>query len=120
MKPAQAIREVMTGWERLDPRQVARVFADHGTYDDPLKDGRLVGPKAILEANAKAMDDLLSCRIELRHVVETAQVGLAEGDFHAALRAGGTLAFSFAIALEVADGKVTRLAEYFDTRPLLA
>jgi ketosteroid isomerase-like protein len=120
MKPAQAIRAVMTGWERLDPQQVAELFADQGTYDDPLKDGRLVGPSAILEANEKAMHDLLSCRIELSHVVETDQVALAEGEFHAVLRAGGTLAFSFAVVLEVADGKVTRLAEYFDTRPLLA
>jgi len=120
MKPAQAIREVMTGWERLDPQQVAELFADQGTYDDPLKDGRLVGPSAILEANEKAMHDLLSCRIELSHVVETGQVALAEGEFHGVLRAGGTLAFSFAVVLEVADGKVTRLAEYFDTRPLLA
>ena len=120
MRPAQAIREVMAGWERLDPQQVAELFADHGTYDDPLKDGRLVGPKAILEANAKAMHDLLSCRIELSHVVETDQVALAEGEFVSELRTGGTLAFSFAVVLEVGDGTVTRLAEYFDTRPLLA
>jgi ketosteroid isomerase-like protein len=120
MRPAQAIREVMAGWERLDPQQVAELFADHGTYDDPLKDGRLVGPKAILEANAEAMHDLLSCRIELGHVVETDQVALAEGEFVSELRTGGTLAFSFAVVLEVGDGKVTRLAEYFDTRPLRA
>jgi len=120
MKPAQAIREVMAGWERLDPQQVAELFADRGIYDDPLKDGRIVGPKAILEANAKAMHDLLSCSIELGHVVETDQVALAEGEFRAELRAGGALAFSFAVVLEVGDGKVTRLAEYFDTRPLLA
>src|SRR5215470_4247383 len=120
MKPAQAIRDVMTGWERLDAQLVAQLFADQGTYDDPLKDGRLVGPGAILEANAKAMHDLLSCRIELGHVIEKDQVALAEGEFHAELRAGGTLDFSFAVVLEMADGKVTRLAEYFDTRPLLA
>jgi ketosteroid isomerase-like protein len=120
MRPAQAVREVMAGWERLDSQQVAELFADHGTYDDPLKDGRLTGPAAILEANAKAMNDLLSCRIDLGHVVETDQVALAEGEFVAELRAGGTLAFSFAVVLEVGDGKVTRLAEYFDTRPLVA
>ncbi len=119
MRPAQAIREVMRGWERLDPQQVADLFADQGSYDDPLKDGRLVGPRAIREANARAMDDLASCRIDLRHVVETDLVGLAEGEFRATLRAGGTLTFWFAVVLEIADGKVTRLAEYFDTRPLL-
>ena len=120
MTPAQAIREVMAGWERLDSQQVAELFADHGIYDDPLKDGRLVGPTAILEANAKAMHDLLSCRIELGHVVETDQVAFAEGEFVSELRAGGALTFTFAVVLEMEDGKVTRLAEYFDTRPLLA
>src|SRR5260221_11194916 len=108
MKPAQAIRAVMTGWERLDPQQVAELFADQGTYDDPLKDGRLVGPRAILEANEKAMHDLLSCRIELSHVVEPDQVALPEGEFHAVLRAGGTLAFSFAVLLQVAAGTASR------------
>src|SRR5260370_2909906 len=107
----------MDGWERLDPQQVAELFADQGRYDEPLKDGRLVGPCAILEANEKAMHDLLSCRIELSHVVETDQVALAEGEVHAVLRAGGTLAFSFAVVLEVADGKVTRPAAHFDSPP---
>src|SRR5215470_11523439 len=57
MKPAQAIRDVVTGWERLDSQLVAQLFADQGTYDDPLKDGRLVGPQAILEADRKSTDE---------------------------------------------------------------
>src|SRR5260370_14562488 len=107
MKPAQAIRAVMTGWERLDPHQVAGLFADQGTYDDPLKDGRLVGPSAILEANEQAMHDLLSCRIALSHVVQTDQFSLDEGGVHAVLATIVTLSSSLAVVLELADGQVT-------------
>ena len=45
--------------------------------------------------------------------------GLAEGTFASALREGGRLDFPFAMVVEMRDGRIARLSEYFDTRPLV-
>ena len=45
---------------------------------------------------------------------------MAEGRFESALAGGsGRLDFDFAMTVELRDGQVVRLSEYYDTRPLL-
>lgn len=118
MGPSEAIRNVVGAWERLDAAALAELFSGDGVYDDPLKPGRVIGPESIRDSNEIAMAGLRSCRIELGHVVEQGAVAFAEGKFVAELTGGGTLEFLFALVAEVAGGKITRLAEYFDTAPL--
>jgi ketosteroid isomerase-like protein len=53
-------------------------------------------------------------------VMEQGDQVLAVGLFASKLRDGGDrFDFPFAILVELRDGKIARLAEYFDTRPLV-
>jgi ketosteroid isomerase-like protein len=53
-------------------------------------------------------------------MMEEGDIGLCEGYFAAALAdSGGRLDFPFAAVVEMRDGRIARLAEYFDTRPLV-
>jgi len=57
--------------------------------------------------------------IPLRLLVELGPTGFAEGDVrsvHAAT--GARFDFPFVMVIEMKDGKVARLTEYFDTHPL--
>jgi ketosteroid isomerase-like protein len=44
---------------------------------------------------------------------------MVEAEFRSGLAAGGRLDFDFAMLVELRDGRIARLAEYFDTRPLV-
>ena len=53
-------------------------------------------------------------------MLEHGDVGVAEGRFESVLVADGSrMDFDFAMLVELRDGQVARLAEYFDTRPLM-
>jgi ketosteroid isomerase-like protein len=120
LSPAGAVRAVCAAWESLDASALALLFAPEGVYDDPLKAGRLTGPAAIREGNAAAMAQLKSCRIDIDHLLEAGPTALAEGRFDAETADGGRMEFPFALVAELREGTITRLAEYFDTRHLLA
>ena len=53
-------------------------------------------------------------------MLERGDLGLAEGMFRSVLAdGGGRMDFAFAIAIELQDGRIARLTEYFDTAPLV-
>jgi ketosteroid isomerase-like protein len=120
MSALEAVRAVCRAWEELDPVALAALFTRDGIFDDPLKSSRLAGSGAILEGNRAAMAQLRTCRIELRHVLGDGDVAVAEGRFVAELDPDGVMDFPFAMVVELSGGRISRLAEYFDTRPLLA
>jgi ketosteroid isomerase-like protein len=65
------------------------------------------------------MAELANCTITTRRVVATADVGMVEAEFRSSLAgADGRLDFDFAMVVEMSNGRIARLAEYFDTRPL--
>jgi ketosteroid isomerase-like protein len=65
------------------------------------------------------MAALSECEVTLSAVVERGDLGLCEGMFRSALAdGGGRFDFPFAMAVEVRDGRIARLTEYFDTAPL--
>jgi ketosteroid isomerase-like protein len=73
----------------------------------------------VREVNAPAMAALADCAVELTSALEQGELGLAEGTFRARLADGtGRLDFAFAMVVELRDGRIGRLAEYFDTGPL--
>ena len=119
MTPGEAIERAFRGWEAGDVEAVAGLFAADGRYEDPLFPGPLIGVEAIREGLAPAMRDIIDCTITTRHVVERGEVGLVEARFESRLATGeGRLDFDFAMTVELHDDRVTRLTEYFDTRPL--
>jgi ketosteroid isomerase-like protein len=120
MTPSEAIRALCAAWERGDPQALADLFDDDGTYEDPLKEGPLVGREQIREGNRPAMAAIEDCRVEIRHLVADGAVAMAEGYFSSRLADGsGRLDFSFAITAEMKGNRVLRAAEFYDTRPLL-
>lgn len=119
MTPSQAVRVVLRAWEQADPDAIAVLFADDGIFDDPLQPERRIGPAAIREACAGGMAAIRNCRIPVRHLIESGNLAFAEGEFTSELaETGARFDFPFVLVLEMKDGKVDRLAEYFDTRHL--
>jgi ketosteroid isomerase-like protein len=119
MSPGQALAALMAAWERGDPGAVAELFSDVGAYEDPLLEARLVGPQAIRAGVAEAMAAITDCHADIKNVVESGPLGICEGYFASRLAdAEGRLDFAFAAVVEMREGKIARLTEYFDTRPL--
>ena len=119
MTPSQATRAILRGWEQADPDAIAVLFAEDGIFDDPLQPQRRIGPTAIREACASGIAAIRNCRIPIRHLIESGNLAVAEGEFLSELASTGQrFDFPFMLILEMKDGKVIRLAEYFDTQPL--
>ncbi len=120
MTPAEAVRALLRGWEVGDPDMVAELFAEDGVFDDPLQARRRIGPRDIREACADGMSKLRNCRIPVQHLIEHGNIAFVEATFESELSDSGTrFDFPFALVLEMTDGKVFRVAEYFDTRRLV-
>lgn len=121
MIASEAIRALCVAWERGDPNALADLFAEDGVYEDPLKDGPMVGRERIREGNRPAMAAIEDCRVQIRHLIEDGPVAMAEGYFASRLADGsGRLDFPFAITAEMRGNLIWRAAEFYDTRPLLS
>lgn len=120
MTPTEALRAVCDAWEVGDPDAAADLFAANGVYEDPLYPEPLTGPQPIRAGLTAGMGAIEDCRVTLDPVIEDGDRVLAVGFFASRLREGGErFDFPFAILVEVRDGRIARLSEYFDTRPLV-
>jgi ketosteroid isomerase-like protein len=119
MTPAEAIDRTFDAWRHLDVEALVELFGDDASYEDPLFPTALVGHDQMRESIAAAMADLADCTITTRSVVESGNTGMVEAQFRSGLAAGGRLDFDFAMLVALRDGRIARLAEYFDTRPLV-
>jgi ketosteroid isomerase-like protein len=120
MDAREATRAVCEAWERGDADGVAALFADDGRYEDPLFPEAVIGPDAIRAAVAPAMEEIRNLRIPIAALVQEGDVAICEASFLSELAGGdGRFDFDFAMLIEVRNGKIVRLREYFDTRPLV-
>ena len=120
MTPAEAMRAVFAAWEARDADALTPLFCDDGVYLDPLKDGPLVGRDEVVAGNRPAMAALSECAITVTREAEDGDSVLVEGRFASALAdGGGRLDFDFMAVATLRGGRIQRLAEYFDTRPLV-
>ena len=121
MTPTEALRGVCDAWERGDPDAAAALFAPDGVYEDPLYPAPLHGRDAIRAGLAAGIAAITDCRVMLDPVLERGDQVLAIGHFGSRLREGGErFDFPFAILVELSGAGISRLAEYFDTKPLPA
>jgi ketosteroid isomerase-like protein len=119
MTPEDAIEAVFQAWNVLDVEQLIPLFTDDGRYEDPLFPAALVGHDQMREGIQPGMQELADCAITTRRVVATDDAGIVEAEFRSALAGGdGRLDFDFAMVVEMSGGRIARLTEYFDTRPL--
>jgi ketosteroid isomerase-like protein len=120
MTALEALRAVFAAWEAGDADALGPLFADDGAYLDPLKDGALIGRRSIVDANRDAMAAIEGCAITVSLALEDGERAVAEGIFSSRLAGSETrFDFPFVAVAELRDGRIVRLAEYFDTRPLL-
>ncbi len=120
MTPAEALLAVCDAWEQGDPDAAANLFAANGVYEDPLYPAPLRGREEIREGLTAGMGAIEDCRVTLDPVLEQDERVLAVGYFASRLRGGGDrFDFPFAILVELDDNGIARLAEYFDTKPLV-
>lgn len=120
LTPEDALRRLGAVWDALDVDALADLFTDDGVVEDPLLPHTARGREQIRELYTPSMADLSECRVTLSHVLVRGNVGMAEGRFESALAGdAGRLDFDFAMVVVLRDGRVARLAEYFDTRTLL-
>jgi ketosteroid isomerase-like protein len=120
LSPLDAMRAAFAAWERRDPGALAALFAPDGEFIDPLKPGVLTGPAEIEAGNRDAMAAVEDVRVTIDRAFEDDTHAAVEGMFLSRV-AGSDVRFDFGYmaSLELRDGKVARLAEYFDTRPLV-
>jgi ketosteroid isomerase-like protein len=120
MTASEAMRAVFAAWEAGDADALAPLFCEDGAYLDPLKDGPLVGVEAVVEGNRPAMAALVECAITVDREVESDASVVVEGRFASRLAdTGARFDFDFVAIADLRDGRIVRLAEYFDTRPLV-
>jgi ketosteroid isomerase-like protein len=59
-------------------------------------------------------------QITIERSLEDGDYGAVEGEFRSRLAGGGgRFDFRFMASVELRDGRVQRMSEYFDTKPLL-
>jgi ketosteroid isomerase-like protein len=119
VEPVDALREVCESWNQLDPDRLAALFTESASYEDPLKPAALIGPAEIRDGTGDGMAALEVCEITLSNIMGNDDRAFAEGFFRSAVGGGGRLDFPFALLVEMHNGKIQRVAEYFDTRPLV-
>ena len=120
MRPIEALTASFDAWEQGDPAALGRLFTEDGEFIDPLKPGVLVGPDEIESGNRDAMGMLADVQITIERSFEDGDHGAVEGEFRSRLAAGDDrFDFRFMASVELRDGAVRRLSEYFDTKPLV-
>lgn len=120
MNAREAIEELCAGWIAQDNQRIAAVFGVDGRFDDPLHERPLIGEADVLDANQSSVDELGDVGIELNWIIGDAERAVAEGRMIATVVADGSrMDFEFVMVAEAAGGRVTRVTEYFDTRPIL-
>ena len=120
MTPIEALQAICEAWNRLDNDALADLFAEDGLFEDPLNERAAHGREDVRAITAPGMAALSECEVTLSAVVEHGDLGLCEGLFRSALAdGGGRFDFPFAMVVEMRDGRIARLTEYFDTAPLV-
>jgi glycine cleavage system aminomethyltransferase T/ketosteroid isomerase-like protein len=120
------LRAYCDAFRRRAGDEIEDLFAEEAVLDLPLLDGRVVGKKAIAAEIKTAIRGLKNIRVILENTIETDAEAFAEGIFHADHigihpSVDGTpirLDFRFVAMVTSVGGKITRWAEYFDTKPL--
>jgi ketosteroid isomerase-like protein len=116
----EAMRAVFDAWEAGDADALRELFCDDGIYVDPLKPATLTGVDEVVEGNRPAMAAIEDCRITVDVELKADMHAVVEGTFASRLvETGGRLDFPFMAVATMRDGRIERLAEYFDTRPLV-
>ncbi len=117
--PLECSRLFLAAWEASSPQEISRLFAEDGVFTNPLQPKPLVGPRQIFEAVSVGLSKIEDVTIRVTSSLAQGSMACIEGEFLSRRRADGSrFDFPFALVLELEDGKIRRLHEYFDTARL--
>jgi ketosteroid isomerase-like protein len=109
----------LAGWTSGSPKAISDLFAEEGTFTNPLQPKILIGPKNIHEAISNSLARIRNVQIPITSIFENGSKAVVEGDFLSERAEDGKrFDFPFVIILEMHGNKIGRLIEYFDTFPL--
>jgi len=126
MTPTDAFQAYCDAFCQGDHIAMADLFTDDGVFEASSLDKPIHG-KTDLESQLRVISNSCSnIQTEVRVAIESGSRGHFEGTYEAEiLGTGGKLDgsshridFKFVAVVEMRDGKITRLSEIFDTRPL--
>jgi aminomethyltransferase len=126
MTPVAAFAAYCEAFAQGDGAAMAALFTDDGVFEAPTLDRPVRGRAALekqLRIIAQSMRDIST---DVRIAVEDGDKGWFEGAFHAEVIGTGfkvdgsphRVDFRFVATVEMRDGAIARLVEFFDTRPL--
>src|SRR5688572_9691406 len=119
MTPLECVRLFLEAWETSSPRAISQLFADDGVFSNPLQPRALVGPQQIFDAVSIGLGKIEDVTIRVTKSFEHGAQACIEGEFLSRKRADGSrFDFPFVLVIDLGDGKIQRLAEYFDTARL--
>lgn len=119
MTPLECSRLFLKAWEDSSPEAISRLFADGGVFANPLQPNPLIGPGQIFDAVSVGLGKIENVVIRVTSAFENESQACIEGEFLSRRRADGSrFDFPFSLVLEMRDGKIRRLSEYFDTARL--
>lgn len=119
MTPLECSRLFLQAWETSSPEAISRLFADDGVFINPLQPKPLIGPRQIFDAVSIGLGKIENVTIRINGSFEHGPKACIEGEFLSRRRADGArFDFPFSLVLEMRDGRIQRLSEYFDTARL--
>ena len=126
MTPRQALQAYCDAFAAGDIAAIATLFAPDAVVELPLVGDRMVGHAEVMHEVESAVRGLKDIRVEIGHAVEGESDVIAEGAFWSELVGAGTKVdgtperadFRFVAVLEMKDGRIARLSEYLDTKPV--
>jgi glycine cleavage system aminomethyltransferase T/ketosteroid isomerase-like protein len=126
MTPTEALSAYCDAFARREPQAIAALLATDAVFDIPFQERRLEGRDLIMREMATSIRGLKNITVQLGHVIEGDNDVYAEGVFlsemiGAPAKVDGTpmrTDFRFVAVVEMKDGLIVRLSEYFDTKPL--
>ena len=126
MTPKEAINVYCEAFAAGDLAVINGLFTDDTVCELPLLDDRLVGRERILREVETAVGSLRDIKVTLGPIMAGEDDAFAEGIFESEMIAVAPMVdmtprrldFRFVIIVEMADGLISRLAEYLDTKPI--
>jgi len=126
MTPRQVLQTYCDAFADGDIDTIASLFAPDAVVDLPLVGPRIAGHDHIMQEVATAVRGLKDIHVEIGTAIGGEDDLIAEGAFWSELVGAGTRVdgtperadFRFVAVLEMAGGKITRLSEYLDTKPV--
>lgn len=126
MTPTSAFEAFLKAYSNGDHESMAALFADDGVFDAPNIAKPAQGRAAVQKQLRVLSHSQKNVSTTIRNAIDQGDTGYIEASFEAAVIGGGgkidgaeiRTDFHFVAVVEVSDGKIVRLTEYFDRRPL--